>query len=693
VRSTPTDKADVEAIWKPKPSQKIGMRTAGQTPVNFHELKVSGQYRFDQGIRAAVAASPHGAAVEVKDPEAVAFMRTFVTPNDKAGFALDGDNIVSLFKHPDSGIKGFTNSALSLATQNGGRRLDAFDTVLPGLYSENGFRAVARLAWNDKYAPPGWDYQKFGAFNGGRPDVVFMVYDPASARAYKPGDGKRVASYDEGVAAQTEVLKALDAAHAAREQQIPSAKPPSSPTTAMTQQELFPGKFPDLPPPKKKVEAADFAKDNVPVAADDPEKMAKFVETWNDHVGEAPAEFQKEFLGGIPGTMQIRYEYYENPRTGKASTNEMRISGYIKDADGVRIGEYTRKINFVSNTAESAYFALTSHRQQGKNLGKQMLAANVAMYQKMGLDRVNVHADIDVGGYAWAKYGYVPNDDSWDALRSDLNDKLGRGSGTGSTPDSWEEMSSSEQDDIFEKWKDDSFHDFYDSEVENWRDSGQALQEAKTTLASDFDGSEKWATDAVQKWRAGLAESEKVPLTNEQILAATSIDKYSDRYDEGKADPDITIDEEATKELTGDQRDAITSVLVDAFNAKAERDSEDIDPPDYLRDSVAEYQGEYWDQMDDADKYRWAEQHGELPTREGEGSIDADETDRESLQALLDDDDPKAIWAVADSKLGKGLLLNSDWYGKLDLHDPDTMTRFNAYVGRKPKEQPLAQAA
>ncbi len=37
----------------------------------------------------------------------------------------------------------------------GGRRLDCFDTVLPDLYADAGFVPVARLKWNDDYAPAG----------------------------------------------------------------------------------------------------------------------------------------------------------------------------------------------------------------------------------------------------------------------------------------------------------------------------------------------------------------------------------------------------------------------------------------------------------------------------------------------------------------------------------------------------------
>lgn len=76
------------------------------------------------------------------------------------------------------------------ATALGGHRLDCFDTVLPALYADAGFVPVARLAWNDEYAPGGWDYQLFDTFNGGRPDAVFMAYDSDRVGGiYTPGTG------------------------------------------------------------------------------------------------------------------------------------------------------------------------------------------------------------------------------------------------------------------------------------------------------------------------------------------------------------------------------------------------------------------------------------------------------------------------------------------------------------------------
>ena len=178
------------------------MRSRGHTPLTIHELSPAGAQRFHDAIAGAKDDNAFGAAVHVYSPDEYAQMRLFTTPDGKAGFALKGDDIISVFKRSDANARGAANSMLALATQEGGRRLDAFDTVLPELYSKSGFTAVARLKWNEAYKPPGWDKATFKEFNGGEPDVVFMVHDPANAELYRAGDGPYVKDYDAGTAAQ-----------------------------------------------------------------------------------------------------------------------------------------------------------------------------------------------------------------------------------------------------------------------------------------------------------------------------------------------------------------------------------------------------------------------------------------------------------------------------------------------------------
>jgi hypothetical protein len=163
---------------------------------------------FHSAIDAAKGANAHGAAVYVYSPEEYAEMRLFMSPNRDYGFAIKGKDIVSVFKHPDAKGKGLGEKMAKLAVEQGGRTLDAFDTVLPIIYAKAGFRPVARLPWNDEYSPSDWDKKAFKDFNKGEPDVVFMVYDgERSTGVYNPLLAPRVDDYDAAVARQEEALQ------------------------------------------------------------------------------------------------------------------------------------------------------------------------------------------------------------------------------------------------------------------------------------------------------------------------------------------------------------------------------------------------------------------------------------------------------------------------------------------------------
>ena len=162
--------------------------------------------QYNSEMTNAMSVHKFGAQVEIKSAEELSGARLFRTESG-SGFAIkpDGD-IVAVFQSTnEAGSVGY--SMIQAAVEAGGRKLDAFDTFLPGIYETAGFRPVARLPWNDEFAPPGWDKDTFKRFNNGEPDVVFYVYDPK----YFGGatDVPSFANYDEAVAAQNAELARL----------------------------------------------------------------------------------------------------------------------------------------------------------------------------------------------------------------------------------------------------------------------------------------------------------------------------------------------------------------------------------------------------------------------------------------------------------------------------------------------------
>lgn len=153
---------------------------------------------FASKMQASKDASPYGAAVYVYAESDYQNMKMFMTEDGSAGIAIeDGDTIVSLFSNGTN--KNVTFSLASLAIEEGGIYSDAFDTQLPYIYEDVGFKVVSRLKWNDEKAPSNWDKGQFKAFNKGEPDVVFMAVDPDYFGPYSKDVGYYVEDYDEGM--------------------------------------------------------------------------------------------------------------------------------------------------------------------------------------------------------------------------------------------------------------------------------------------------------------------------------------------------------------------------------------------------------------------------------------------------------------------------------------------------------------
>lgn len=167
---------------------------------------------FHEAISEAKSEFAYGPAVEVKSVDDYRSLRLFTTEDGSAGFALQGDEIISVFKSRKSPHDNASLPLLMLAKQEGGRRLDCFDTVLPYLYSMAGFTVESRLPFADEAAPDDWDYEAFSRYNNGRPDVLFMNHYPGYWEFYDGTQGERFEDYDEAVTAAASALQAFDRA-------------------------------------------------------------------------------------------------------------------------------------------------------------------------------------------------------------------------------------------------------------------------------------------------------------------------------------------------------------------------------------------------------------------------------------------------------------------------------------------------
>jgi len=93
--------------------------------------------------------------------------KTYTSQSGQSGYAIapDGD-LISVFSKPGTGAGA---DLMRAAIKNGAKKLDCIGPYLPQFYAKFGFQEHDRMAWNDRYAPPGWNYEKFG-----RPDIILM---------------------------------------------------------------------------------------------------------------------------------------------------------------------------------------------------------------------------------------------------------------------------------------------------------------------------------------------------------------------------------------------------------------------------------------------------------------------------------------------------------------------------------------
>lgn len=196
-------------------------RALGRHVPKLFEVPQTEAEFFRNRLIEAAASNKHGSSVTIKPLSEYQKpgVRMFITQDGGGGVALDGDDIVTGFMHSGAADKG-NGSIISMVdkmVELGGRRLDAFDTILPKFYAEAGFRAVARLKFNPEFAPTvaggaakDWNEADYENFNNGQPDVVFMVFDPNHPLGeYSTEDGEYVDDYELGNEKQAESLAAI----------------------------------------------------------------------------------------------------------------------------------------------------------------------------------------------------------------------------------------------------------------------------------------------------------------------------------------------------------------------------------------------------------------------------------------------------------------------------------------------------
>ena len=115
--------------------------------------------------------------------------------------------------------------------------------------------------------------------------------------------------------------------------------------------------------------------------------------------------FAADVASHMPGEWQVTMEAEQKFGDG------VRVQWRVGEAFGKDAGIIERQFYRDPSTGD----LLVEHESmrlpasmQNKGIGKDVLREQIAFYDKLGVTKVRLHANIDVGGYAWARAGWKP---------------------------------------------------------------------------------------------------------------------------------------------------------------------------------------------------------------------------------------------------------------------------------------------
>jgi hypothetical protein len=125
------------------------------------------------------------------------------------------------------------------------------------------------------------------------------------------------------------------------------------------------------------------------------------IKALKEKLGVAPEAIISSMLGnGLQKALQIR-----GPASGRIIFTDDALEIRIRGQSGNQIA---RTFHYQNKTVNHDLFTVGA-AMQGSGLAKRMMENAYNTYTKMGIKAINVHAALDGGGYAWAKFGFKPD--------------------------------------------------------------------------------------------------------------------------------------------------------------------------------------------------------------------------------------------------------------------------------------------
>lgn len=131
------------------------------------------------------------------------------------------------------------------------------------------------------------------------------------------------------------------------------------------------------------------------------------------------ADIQDAYSGGI----ELLPPGFRVHVSATAQGKTVYVRGIIYDASNSQVGDFTRVFSANLDGSHEVlhdYFSLDK-KYTNTGYGSEMFYKSEDAYRQWGIDAIKTHADIDVGGYAWARMGF----DFADTGGESVNDVVG----------------------------------------------------------------------------------------------------------------------------------------------------------------------------------------------------------------------------------------------------------------------------
>jgi hypothetical protein len=151
---------------------------------------------------------------------------------------------------------------------------------------------------------------------------------------------------------------------------------------------------------------------------EDPSEYSKSIVTRVMGSEQALKDYTEAVLAPIPGDFVVEFRTYG---IGDDASVTMSALGKIGDQDV----EMTRAFDLIDGNLQVNHIGfILPNGVQGLGIGKDVMTAQLDAYQKLGVTKVEATASMDVGGYAWAKYGFQLSDRETNIFESKMDSAI-----------------------------------------------------------------------------------------------------------------------------------------------------------------------------------------------------------------------------------------------------------------------------